>query len=180
MGHADGLGPLGLAGVDGDDAAPDGFGHVGAGVDGHHQNGGQPHAVKAHAVVGEVGQAKIDKHGLEHHGSAPEDLHINAHDHPDQLQHEPLGQRVLPGVRDGVQNAADQADDTADDGGHQGEDQGVFDAVEVHRPVFAPQQSHVLTQLDQFLHKGTLLSNTHRSLRPNFRAGGGARYFQRG
>ena len=34
MVHADGLGALGLAGVDGEEAAADGFGHVSAGVDG--------------------------------------------------------------------------------------------------------------------------------------------------
>ena len=38
MCHADGLRALGLAGVDGDNAAPDGLGHVGAGVDGHDQD----------------------------------------------------------------------------------------------------------------------------------------------
>ena len=35
VGHADGLGTLGLAGVHGDDAAADGLGHISAGVDGH-------------------------------------------------------------------------------------------------------------------------------------------------
>ena len=34
VGHADGHGALGLAGIDGDDAAADRLGHVGAGVDG--------------------------------------------------------------------------------------------------------------------------------------------------
>ena len=42
--HADGLGALGLAGVDGDNAAADGLGHIGAGIDGDHQNGRHPYA----------------------------------------------------------------------------------------------------------------------------------------
>ena len=38
--HADSLGPLGLAGVNGEDAAADRLSHVGAGIDGDHQKGG--------------------------------------------------------------------------------------------------------------------------------------------
>ena len=70
--HADSLGPLGLAGVNGEDAAADRLGHVGAGIDGDHQKGGGPDVVKAHGVVGEVGQAVVEEHSLEHHGGCPE------------------------------------------------------------------------------------------------------------
>ena len=66
--HADSFGPLGLAGVNGEDAAADRLGHVGAGIDGDHQKGGGPYVVKAHGVVGEVGQAVVEEHSLEHHG----------------------------------------------------------------------------------------------------------------
>ena len=67
MGHTDGLRALGLAGVNGDDAAPDGFGHVRAGVDGHHDDGCHPdaaHSLEGHRAVGEVGQAVEDEHRL--------------------------------------------------------------------------------------------------------------------
>ena len=85
MVHADGLGALGLAGINGDNAAPDGLGHVSAGVDGHHQNGGHPDVGELQGAVREVGQAVEDKHRLQHHGGAPEDFHIDPDDGPNQL-----------------------------------------------------------------------------------------------
>ena len=121
MGHADGLGPLGLARVNGQDATPYRLGHVGAGVDGHHDDGGQPQPAVApehDLFVGEEGQAVVDKHRLEHHGGAPEDLHVDADDHADQLEEKPLDDGIALGIGDGVEDATQQPDHTADDGGH--------------------------------------------------------------
>ena len=85
MGHADGFRALGLAGIDGNDAAPDGFCHVGAGVDGHHQNGGDPDIGELHGVIGKIGKAVVDEYRLQHHGGAPEYLDV----HPDNDSDEP-------------------------------------------------------------------------------------------
>ena len=85
-----------------------------AGVDGHHQNGGHPDAVKPHGVVRKIGQAVIEEHRLQHHGGTPEDLHVDPDHCPDQRQKEPLDGRVVLAVGNGVQNAAEQADQTAD------------------------------------------------------------------
>ena len=159
MGHADGLGALGLAGVDGDNAAPDGLGHVGAGVDGHHQNGGHPDAVKPHGVVRKIGQAVIEEHRLQHHGGTPEDLHVDPDHCPDQRQKEPLDGRGVLAVGNGVQNAADESDQAADGGGHQCQNQGIADAGQiVGHAVVRPELGNVGCQLEQFLHGGRLPS----------------------
>ena len=159
MRHADGFGALGLAGVDGDNAAPDGLGHVGAGVDGHHQNGGHPDAVKPHGVVRKIGQAVIEEHRLQHHGGTPEDLHVDPDHCPDQRQKEPLDGRVVLAVGNGVQNAADESDQAADGGGHQCQNQGIADAGQiVGHAVVRPELGNVGCQLEQFLHGGRLPS----------------------
>ena len=132
MGHADGLGALGLARVDGDDAAPDGLGHVGAGVDGNDQDGSRPDAVEAHGVVGKIGQAIKDEYRLQHHGGAPEYLDIDTNQNPDQLQNEPLQGGIAFGIGNGVENAADKPNDTANGRGYQSQDQGILYAVQVH------------------------------------------------
>ena len=80
--HADGLGPFGLAGVHGDNAAPDGFRHIGACVDGDNEDSCHPNTVKPHGVVAEIRQAVVNEHRLKHHGGTPKDLHINADQHP--------------------------------------------------------------------------------------------------
>ena len=153
MGHADGLGALGLTGVDGDDAAADGLRHVSAGVDGHDEDGGHPDVVEPQGVIREIGQAIDDEHRLQHHGGAAEHFHIDADQHPDELQEEPLGEGVVFRVGDGVQDTADEAYHAADSSGHQGQDQRVFNAAHVHGPVFAPQQNDVLTQFHQLIHR---------------------------
>ena len=162
MGHADGLGALGLAGVNGDDAAPDGLGHIGAGVDGHHQDGRHPDAGPLDRVIGEVGQAVVDEHRLEHHGRTPEDLHVDSHDHPDQLDKKPLDRGIRLGAGDGVEDAAYKADDAADDRGHDGQDQGVLDAVEIVAAASLPEFYDVGAQLCKSFHGGdSLLSSLY-------------------
>ena len=79
MGHADGLGTLRLAGIDGDDAAPDGLRHIRAGVDGHDQDGSGPDVVKPQGVVGEVGQAVVDEEQLHQQRRVPAELDICPH-----------------------------------------------------------------------------------------------------
>ena len=44
MGHTDGLGALHLTGIHRNDAAPDGFRHIGSRVNGYHQKRGGPHS----------------------------------------------------------------------------------------------------------------------------------------
>lgn len=128
------------------------FGHIGTGVDGHHQNRRRPHIGKLHVIVGEVGQSVVHKHCLEHHGRAPEHLHIHPHDAPDQRQEKPLYRVVVLRVRVGLQNAADKADDTADDRGHQGQDQRVFHAAEIGAAVFFPELHNISAQLTDSFH----------------------------
>ena len=152
MGHADGLGTLRLAGIDGDDAAPDGLRHIRAGVDGHDQDGSGPDVVKPQGVVGEVGQAVVDEHGLEYHGRAAEHFHIDADDDPHQLQQKPLGQGIVLRVGDGIQNAAQKADEAANHRGDKGQPQRVPDTAQIHGMIFIPQQNHVLPQLHKFVH----------------------------
>ena len=158
MGHADGLGSLGLAGINGDDAAADGFGHVGAGVDGDNKQGAQPDAAVAGkgSAAGEIGNAIVEEHGLKHHGGAAEHLHIDAHQHADELQKETLDDIVLLGIGNGVQNAAQQADETADQRGGDGQHQRVADAGQVFREIGDPQFRDVAAQRNQTIHRGLL------------------------
>ena len=102
--------------IDGDDAAPDGFRHVGTGVDGNHDQCGSPdacHALEGNGTVGKVGQTVEDEHSLQHHGGAPEYLHIDADNDAQQLQEEPLDGVVVLGIGDGVQDTADKSDHAA-------------------------------------------------------------------
>ncbi|MPM97278.1 hypothetical protein SDC9_144451 [bioreactor metagenome] len=114
VGHADGLGPLRLAGVDGENAASDGLGHIRTGIDGYHQNRHGPDAFKADGVVGEIGQAVVNEHRLQNHGRASENLDINAQQHPHKPQPQPLDGMVGFGAGDGLQNTAAKPDDAAD------------------------------------------------------------------
>ena len=155
VGHADGLGALGLAGVHGDDAAADGLGHISAGVDGHDDERSHPNAgtaLKRDRSAGEVGQAVVDEYGLQDHGGAAEDLHVDADDHPDQLQDEPLAHGVALCVGNGVQDAADEADDTAHQRGDDRDDQRVADAGHVVGPILGPEPGHIVAQLHKFVH----------------------------
>ena len=102
--------------------------------------------------IDEVGQAVVDEHSLEDHGRTPEDLHIDPHNDPDELQHKPLAQGILLGVGDGVEDAADQADDAANEGGHHRHNDGVPDTGEVGEPVVLPQQGDIRSQFKEFFH----------------------------
>ena len=174
--HADGLGPFGLARVHGDNAAPDGFRHIGAGVDGDDKDGRRPDIVKPQGVVAEIGQAIVNEHRLEHHRSPPKNLHINAHNNSDQLQQKPLGQGITFGIRNGVQHTTDKADQAPDQGSHHRQDQGVLDAVQIGTTVLAPQTHHIGAELGELFHRGALLSLFARNWavrRPRRGTGGG-------
>jgi len=86
VGHADGLGPLRLAGVDGENAAPDGLRHVRAGIDGDHQNGNRPDIVEPNGVAGKVGQAVENENRLQNHGRTTKNLNVGPENYPDQPQ----------------------------------------------------------------------------------------------
>ena len=109
--HADGLRALGLAGVDGDDAAADGLGHIRARIDGDDQDGRGPDVIEAQGVVGKVRQGVEDEDGLQHHGRAAEDLDVDADDDAEDLQEDALGPGVVFGAGDGIEDAAGKADD---------------------------------------------------------------------
>ena len=136
MGHADGLGTLGLAGVDGDDAAADRLGHVSAGVDGNNHQSRHPHIGKLQGIVREVRQAIVDEHRLQHHGGTAEHLYIHPDDDAHQLQQNALGQGVIFRAGNGVEDAAGKADDAADGRGSQRQNQGVLNAGQIGIAVF--------------------------------------------
>ena len=161
-----GLSPFRLAGVHGDDAAPDGLGHICARVDGDHDEGGQPDArvaLEGRKPIDEIGQAVVEEHRLKHHRGAPEDFHVNADHGPDQGQKEPFDRRVILGMGDGVEHTADKADDTADQRGHQRQNQSVADAGQiVGSAVFGPELDNIGSQLGKFLH-GNRLPSVNKS-----------------
>ena len=161
MGHADGHGTLSLTGINGNDAATDGLRHIRTGVDGDNDDRSQPHtgiAGEGDLVVCKVGESIVDEDCLQHHGGAPEDLHIDPDQTPDQLQQRLLDGVILLGVGDGVQDAAAQADDTAEEGGDHRQDQGVSHTVQIHPCVGIPKPGNVIAKLQQNIHKNTFLS----------------------
>ena len=168
MRHADGLCALGLAGVDGDDAAAHGLGHIRAGVDRDDEDGRRPHARELHSVVRKVRQTVVHKHGLQHHRRPAEDLNVDADEHAQQLQQKALRPRVVFRIRDRIQNAADEADQTADHRRDQRKDQRVLDAVQVHHMVLVPELYHVLTELCEFLHDSSPFRELHRVIPSKF------------
>ena len=110
--HADGLRALGLARVDGDNAAADRFGHVRAGVDGHDEEAGLPHA---HLDAEHLQKAVVDEHGLHDHGCAAEQLHIAAQEDVQDIQQHALPHGVTLLVNgDGLQSAHRKADQAAE------------------------------------------------------------------
>ena len=157
MGHADGLGAFGLARVNGDDAAPDGLGHISAGVDGNHQNGGGPDVVKPLGTVCEIGKTVVEEHRLQHHGGAPEDLHIDADNGPNQLQEKLLHRGIAGGTGNGVQHTAQKADDAANGRCRQGEDQGVAHTGQIGSTIFGPELANIIDKLNQNFHESNLL-----------------------
>ena len=156
--HADGLRALGLAGVDGDDAAADGLGHIRARIDGDDQDGRGPDVIKAQGVVGKVRQGVEDEDGLQHHGRAAEDLDVDADDDAEDLQEDALGPGVVFGAGDGIEDAAGKADDAADGSRSQGKAERAEHASQVHRVVFVPQDGDILHELGKLIHGRELLS----------------------
>ena len=153
VGHADGLCAFGLAGVNGNDAAADGFGHVSAGVDGNNHKSAQPHTGKTHSIIGKVGQAVVDHNRLEDHRRTAEDFHVDLVDHPDGPQQDPLEDIIVLGKGNGVQNAAQQADQAAHSRAQYRQGNGIPHAVQVQSCVFFPQLGNILTQLHKDIHK---------------------------
>ena len=127
-----------LARIHGDDAAPHRFSHVRARIDGHHHDGRHPDGGEFQRVIGKIRQAVIEKHGLQHHGRAAEHFHIDADDHPDQPQEEPLHGVGGRAEGDGVEHAAHKADQAAQQRAHQRQHQRIADAAHVRAAVFSP------------------------------------------
>ena len=86
MRHADGLRALSLAGVDGNDTAADGLGHIRAGVDRDDQDGRGPDIIETQRVVGEIRQRVENEHGLQHHRRTAENLDVDADDDAEKFQ----------------------------------------------------------------------------------------------
>jgi len=122
MGHADGLGALRLADVDGQNAAADCFRHIRAGVDGYNKESRRP---LPHVDVQILHGAVIDEHGLHHHGRAAKNFHIDVEDQAHQPQKGPLEPGVLSGGGDGLDDAHQKADETAHQRAHQRDEHGL-------------------------------------------------------
>ena len=152
MGHTDGHGTLGLAGIHGNDAAANRLGHIGAGIDGHNHDGRHPDGAEAQGIVAEVRKTVEQKDRLQHHGGTAEDLDIDPDDHPDQLQNEALYRMVAFRIGNRIQHTADKADEAADQGADQGEDQGVLHAGEIGCAVFTPEFCDIKAELSKFTH----------------------------
>ena len=149
MGHADGFGTLGLARINGNNAAPDGFRHVSAGIDGNDDNAGQPHTAvtgEDNLAIREIGKAVVNEYCLQNHWRTSEDFYIDPDKNPDQLQHQALERGIIFGIGDGVENATDQADHTADSRGGDGKEQGVLHTVEIGGGIGIPQAGNVIAQ----------------------------------
>ena len=111
--HADGLRALGLARVDGDNAAADRFGH-------------------AHLDAEHLQKAVVDEHGLHDHGCAAEQLHIAAQEDVQDLQQHALPHGVTLLVNgDGLQSAHRKADQAAEKRADQRQQQGCARAAQV-------------------------------------------------
>ena len=143
---------FGLAGVDGDNAAADGLGHVRAGIDRNDQDGCGPDVIEAQGIIREIRQGVENEHGLQHHRRAAENLDVDADDDAENFQKDTLGQRIVFGARDGIENAAEQADDTADRGRGQRKAERVEHTVQVHQAVLFPQNPDVLHELGELIH----------------------------
>ena len=86
--HADGFCALYLTGINGNNAAPDGFCHVSAGVDGNDQNRCQPDTFisgKGDPAVCKVRQTVENEHSLQHHWRATENLYVNPDNSPQEF-----------------------------------------------------------------------------------------------
>jgi hypothetical protein len=120
MVHADRLRALGLARVDGQYAAAHGLGHVGARIYRHYEKGGEPHA---HDIVEQIGYAVKDEHGLNHHGRAPENLHINGQKRVCDFQRDFFRRSVVLLHGYGLHYAHKKADQAAEKGADEGDEQ---------------------------------------------------------
>ena len=177
--HADGLRTLGLAGVDGHDAAAHGLGHIRAGVDRHDEKACLPHA---HLDAEHLQKAVVDEHGLHDHGCAAEQLHIAAQEDVQDLQQHALPHGVTLLVNgDGLQSAHRKADQAAEKRADQRQQQGRARAAQVREAVLL---QHCGTVCEKVLHEILLYdssaSPTPRPLPRKTAGAGGQNYSLRG
>ena len=142
--HADGLGALGLAGVDRQDAAADGLRHIGAGVDGNDEERCRPHV---HVDPEQHGRAVIDEHRLHHHRGAAEHFNVDVQDDPHETEQPPFDGVLLPVGGDRLHDADEETDDQTDEGRNHGDH---------HCHARAAQERHavILKDKDDFCAKG--------------------------
>ena len=127
--HTDCLRALGLAGVNGHNAAAHGFCHIGTRVDGHDEKSGAPHA---HLDAEHLHHAVVDEHRLHDHRCAAEQFHIAAQNNVQQLDQKtlPCGVALLVNG-DGLQGADGKADHAAEKRTHQRKQQRRARAAQV-------------------------------------------------
>ena len=155
--HADSHGTLGLAWVDGDDAAADRLGHVSTGVDGYDEETGRPHA---HFNAEHLQQAVVDENGLHDHGRAAEQLNIAAQHYPQDAQQHPLPGGVTLFIDgDRLQSAHGETDQAAKECADQCQQQGSACAAQIRKAVFL---QHIGAVCQKVLHGDSPLFFMHR------------------
>ena len=102
MGHTDCLCTFGLAGVDGNDAAADGFSHVCTGVDGYNKQSCYPNVSELQSVIGEVRETVVHENCLQNHGGATKYFHVKTYNYADEFQDDALGQGIVFRIGDSV------------------------------------------------------------------------------
>ena len=146
--HADGLGTLGLARVDGHDAAADCLRHIGTGVDGNDEEACLPHA---HLDAEHLQKTVVDEHGLHDHRCAAEQLHIAAQEDVQDFQQYTLPRRVALLVDgDGLQCADRKADQAAEKCADQRQQQGRARAAQIRKAILL---QHCGTVHEKVLHE---------------------------
>lgn len=140
--------PLQLARVNAADGAPDGFRHVGAGVQTQHQDaglkGGDVQAEERHGAI-------EDDHGLHHHGGTAEDLHVQRHDELHQLgQNFGRNGGVLIHL-DALDDAHGKAQGTTENRAQQGDLQGDASTSQEVAAVLLQQQGHPAEKCSRIL-----------------------------
>ena len=112
--HSDGHGALGLAGIDGQDAAANRLCHIGTSIDRDDKDRRKP---GAHVDIKEHSRAIVDECRLHHHRSTAKNFHVGAEHRLDGVYKRPFAWILLPVSGNGLDNADDKSDQAADSGG---------------------------------------------------------------
>ena len=137
MVHPDGVGCFKLPFVDGDDAAPDDFRHIGSGIDGDNEEGGKP-AVHIHTHC--QGVTVNNNSGLYHHRGPAENFDVDGQKSVDKLEDKSVYPFV--GYRDGTDDPHQQANTGPDQGADDGDHQSRFRPPQEHRPICGNDSHH--------------------------------------